>query len=471
MNTHTHIILFLLCIITYMGNSQFIQAQGFAVSGRVIDERGLPVSNADLVLEDAAYRAPRGFETVGTSLTQTNPRGEFEIQALLPGHYVIAVFLPGKQVARKELDIVDHDIQLDFELNDLADELDEIRVDAEGGGAFGMRRLRAVETAALYDGKKNEVVMLDDVTANLATNNSRQIYSRVPGLNIWESDGAGVQMGIGGRGLSPNRNSNFNTRQNGYDIAADALGYPESYYTPPAQALERIEIIRGAASLQYGTQFGGLLNFVFKEGPANKPVDFTSLQTVGSFGLVNSFNSLGGTLGKARYYGFYQYKHSDGWRPNEQLTQHTAYGAIKFQVSDNLWVKPEYTYMTYLAQQPGGLTDAQFSLDPRQSNRERNWFHVDWNLWAVEANYAFTSQTSLNTRFFGLSARRDALGNLGRIDRLDFGGNRDLLTDQFKNWGNETRLLHRYPLLNDLSVLLVGARYYDGFTDRRQGEG
>jgi Fe(3+) dicitrate transport protein len=34
-----------------------------------------------------------------------------------------------------------------------------------------------------------------------------------------------VQLGLGGRGLSPNRNSNFNTRQNGYDTAAaDALG-------------------------------------------------------------------------------------------------------------------------------------------------------------------------------------------------------------------------------------------------------
>ena len=471
MNKKTLIILILLYVICCTGNAQFALGQGFAVSGRVLDDRGLPVSNADLVLEDVGYSNRWGVEAVGTSLTQTDPRGQFEIHSLLPGHYVIAVFLPGKQVARKELDIVNQDIQLDFKLDDLADELDEIRVDAEYGGVFGIRRLRAVETAALYDGKKNEVVMLNDVTANLATNNSRQIYSRVPGLNIWESDGAGVQMGIGGRGLSPNRNSNFNTRQNGYDIAADALGYPESYYTPPAQALERIEIIRGAASLQYGTQFGGLLNFVFKEGPANKPVDFTSLQTVGSFGFVNSFNSLGGTLGKARYYGFYQYKQSDGWRPNEQLTQHTAYGAVNYQVSDKLWVKPEFTYMTYLAQQPGGLTDAQFSNDPRQSNRERNWFHVDWRLWAVEANYSISSKTSINSRFFGLSARRDALGNLGRIDRIDFGGNRDLLIDQFKNWGNETRLLHRYQLLDDLSVLLVGVRYYDGFTDRRQGEG
>ncbi len=71
---------------------------------------------------------------------------------------------------------------------------------------------------------------MKDITANTATNNSRQIYSKIAGLNIFESDGgAGLQLSIGGRGLDPNRTSNFNTRQNGYDISADALGYPESY--------------------------------------------------------------------------------------------------------------------------------------------------------------------------------------------------------------------------------------------------
>ena len=83
------------------------------------------------------------------------------------------------------------------------------------------------------------------------------------------------QLGIGGRGLSPNRNSNFNTRQNGYDISADALGYPESYYTPPAESIERIEVVRGAASLQFGTQFGGMLNFRFKKGPQDKNLNYT----------------------------------------------------------------------------------------------------------------------------------------------------------------------------------------------------
>ena len=57
--------------------------------------------------------------------------------------------------------------------------------------------------------KKSEVIIPEQLVANLATNNARQVYSRVAGLNIWENDGAGLQLSIGGRGLDPNRTSNF----------------------------------------------------------------------------------------------------------------------------------------------------------------------------------------------------------------------------------------------------------------------
>ena len=31
-----------------------------------------------------------------------------------------------------------------------------------------------------------------------------------------------------------------------------------------AEAIKEIQVVRGAASLQYGTQFGGLINFIMK---------------------------------------------------------------------------------------------------------------------------------------------------------------------------------------------------------------
>ena len=143
--------------------------------------------------------------------------------------------------------------------------LSEVIVRANLKKIFQIKRMEDIEGTRIYAGKKNEVILLDVSMANLASNNARQIYNQIPGLNIYQNDDAGLQLNIGGRGLNPNRTANFNTRQNNYDISADALGYPESYYTPPPEGLEEIQIIRGAASLQYGTQFGGLINFKIKK--------------------------------------------------------------------------------------------------------------------------------------------------------------------------------------------------------------
>jgi len=337
---------------------------------------------------------------------------------------------------------------------------------------FTNTNLRGVENFGIYSGKKTEVVSLANLTANVSTNNPRQIYGRVTGLNIWESDGAGLQLGIGGRGLSPNRTANFNTRQNGYDISADALGYPESYYTPPAEALDRIEIVRGAASLQYGTQFGGLLNFRFKRGPQDKKIELTSRQTLGSWGFFGSFNSIGGTVakGKLNYYAYFQYKTGDGWRSNSQFDYRCGYASVEYKPFERLALQLDLTRMDYLAKQSGGLTDKLFQDDARQSVRNRNWFQVDWNLVALSMNYTFSARTRLNIRNFGLIAQRQSIGNLERINVADFGGNRTLIDGQFRNAGQEARLLHQYAWRGLPQTLLLGYRLYYGHSTARQGD-
>jgi Fe(3+) dicitrate transport protein len=425
------------------------------VSGKVDHKSNLKgISGVEMLLD------PLG------EVTQTDREGRFSFSGIMPGTYQLKAsstrFMDVKQV----IQVRDQDVEVDFTIDSLVYSLGPVEINDVGSSAAWMR---SVDGMAIYASKKTELIRIDDLTANLATNNARQTFSRVPGLNIWESDGGGLQLGIGGRGLNPNRTSNFNTRQNGYDIAADALGYPESYYTPPTEALERIEVVRGAASLQYGTQFGGVLNFVFREGPREKPFEFLSRQTVGSFGLFSSFNSVGGTVGKVNYYGFYQYKRGNGWRDNAGFNQHTAYGAINTALSSKVNIGVEVTTMHYLAQQPGGLTDAMFDRDPRQSIRDRNWFKVGWNLAAVTADFRLGDRTMLNVRNFGLLASRKALGFLGGINRTDPGTERDLIAGDFRNFGNETRLLHKYIAFKRPAALLVGARYYQGNTLSQQG--
>ena len=346
--------------------------------------------------------------------------------------------------------------------------LETVQVKDSSAHDFGA--LRRVDDMKVTVGKKTEVIQVDQLTVNKSTNNTRQLYAKVAGLNIFENDGSGLQLSIGGRGLDPNRTSNFNVRQNGYDISADALGYPESYYTPPADALKSIEIIKGAASLQFGTQFGGLLNFKMRAPGGEKPLGLLSKQTVGSWGFFSSFNSIYGTAGKVSYYAYAHYKRGDGWRPNSGYHSLNAYAAVNYQLNSNHSLTLGYTHLNYLAQQPGGLDDAMFAKDARQSNRARNWFAVDWNL----LNLKWTAQLSDNTRWetqvTGLLASRDAIGfRPNRPSQPDNGGKRDLLSGEFKNLSLESRLLQHYQLFNQRQTLLAGIRVYKGDNDSKQG--
>lgn len=431
---------------------------GQSISGKVTLEDGTGLVSVRVFLEG------KGKEVL------TDSKGEYRLSNLSVGTYRVIAFLPGFATKYSDVTLGEADLVINFQLEELHQELAEVIVEDVRPEEAGIGWLQSVSGTAIYEAKKSEVIQLDQIIGNKAANVSRQVYAQVPGLNIWENDGAGLQLGIGGRGLSPNRTSNFNTRQNGYDISADALGYPESYYTPPVQALDRIEIVRGAAGLQYGTQFGGMLNFVFKEAPKEKPVLLESYQTGGSFGLFSSFNRLAGTVGRFSYNTFYQYKRSDGWRPNSDLEQHLAFGSFAYSFAPFLSVKVEHTHMTYLAQQPGGLTDYQFYENPRQSNRERNWFQVGWDLTAMEWNYRPSAAIKFNNRTFHLSANRYAVGNLGRIDRPDDPNqNRNLLKDNYQNVGNELRAVIHYPVAGEKSVLVVGNRLYFGKTLRAQG--
>ncbi|WP_116105183.1 TonB-dependent receptor domain-containing protein [Lewinella sp. IMCC34191] len=361
----------------------------------------------------------------------------------------------------------------------LSQTLSSVTVVGEIEEREALTRLRAVEGTAIYAGRKTEVVSLDALTVNLATNQARQIYAEVSGLNIYENDDAGLQLNIGGRGLDPNRSASFNTRQNGYDISADVLGYPESYYTPPAEALARIEVVRGAASLQYGTQFGGLVNFVFHEPDRTKGFSLLTRQTIGSNRLFTSFNRLSGQLGPLGYYAFYNRKRGDGFRPNSGFSSDNAFVHLDY-VPRNRSGDPsatkisfEYTYLDYLAQQAGGLTDAAFYRDPYASIRERNWFAVDWQLYSLRLDHRFSDRLNFSLNVFGLDASRRAVGfRTNRVSQTDDPEQaRDLLVGNYRNYGAEARLLRRYSLGKQTAIALLGAKVYRADNTALQGPG
>jgi Fe(3+) dicitrate transport protein len=410
------------------------------------------------------------FDVSGNVLAMTDSKGYFEFTSSKKA-FTVVFYLDDYELFETKFDVNTKTVY-NITLNAFSEELSEVEIKAKKRKAFELKRLKDVEGTAIYAGKKTEVILVTESTANLATNNARQLYNQVAGLNIFENDDAGLQLNVGGRGLDPNRTSNFNTRQNGYDISADVLGYPESYYTPAAEGVQEIQVIRGAASLQYGTQFGGLINFVMKKPNPNKAFEVVSRTTLGSFNLFTNFTSIGGTSGKLSYYGYYNYKQGDGFRPNSGFNSKNAYAYLGYDFTTKTKLEAEATYLTYLAQQAGGLTDNMFADDPFQSNRTRNWFNVDWLLYNLKFTHDFTENTKFTFSFFGLNALRDAVGFRDRrVDVADNFEARELLSSDFSNFGFEARFLDKYTFFGKDATYLIGGKYYNASNTSFQGPG
>ena len=245
---------YLICTILVLTASFFeCHAQFSSIKGIIKDFENKPAANTSVSLKGTV----RGV--------QTNLKGEYIIEGLKPGNYTLVVSSVGLKTVEKALDLNNNELKFqDFTLENETFTLNDVQIVASRG-VRGNEHLAEIEGYTINAAKKNEVIKLDNINANLAMNNSRQIFGRTPGISVWENDGSGIQLGVASRGLSPNRSWEFNMRMNGYDITPDPMGYPEAYYTPPMEVVDRIEIVRGASSLQYGPQFGGLMNFVLRK--------------------------------------------------------------------------------------------------------------------------------------------------------------------------------------------------------------
>lgn len=327
---------------------------------------------------------------------------------------------------------------------------------------------------SIYAGKKNALIVLDNVQGNVVTNTMRQVMAKVPGIHIWESDPSGIQIGIAARGLSPNRSWEFNIRQNGYDIAADPFGYPEAYYNPQLQAVQRIEVVRGQGSLQYGPQFGGLVNYILRNGSEiNSKFQFETQQTVGSKALFNSYNAIGGKTEKLHYYSFFDHRNGDGWRNNSRYFTNAGYGTVTYYFTPKFSLTAELMHSHIRSQQPGGLTDTQIGDNAQQSFRSRNWFDIKWTTPALILNYAINDNTRWNTKLFATIGDRSSVGYLQSIlikDSINPAtgqyNNRVLNIDQYRNYGMESRIITDYNLGKMNNTLSGGIRLYTGTTHR-----
>ncbi len=447
--------------------STTLVAQTGNLSGKVKDESGNTVASATIAIEKTSIN------------TLTDDNGKFKLENIPTGTQTIVVRLLGYKPLIQTVEVKENEtIKVNLLIASDIKILNEVTISGKTS-LNGMGHMDETQDGIIYAGKKNEVIVLDSLNANTAQNNPRQVLGRVPGANYSETEGGGFPSnGIGFRGLTPTQSVEMNTRQNGYNLTADLYGYPESYYLPPLEAIERIEVTRGASSLQFGPQFGGVINYITKSGNTTKPFEFTTQQTGGSFGLFNSFNSIGGTYKKWSYYTYAQYKDVTGWRANSQVKQLLGFAKIEYNASSKFKIGLEYSMLRNTIHMAGGLDDQQFIQNSQQSVRARNWIASPWNIMALTAQYKLSENTSLTLKSaVNISQRnlvwRNEDGGIETPDSISTATNtytpREVEHEGFKSITNELRLLSNYKLAGVKQTLAMGVRYFSGFMKRQEG--
>jgi Fe(3+) dicitrate transport protein len=353
-------------------------------------------------------------------------------------------------------------------------DLDEVTVE-QRKNVIHTERLPDVHNTYIMAGKKSEVVQLDGVNGNITEKTGRQIFAKIPGVFVYDMDGSGNQINISTRGLDPHRSWEYNIRQNGVITNSDMYGYPASHYSPAMESVQRVELVRGTSSLQYGAQFGGMINYVTKGPDTTKAFSFETINSAGSFGLFSSYNAIGGKVGKLTYSAYYQKRHSDGYRENAKSDAQSQFVSLSYEVSKSLHIKAELGRSSYVYQIPGPLTDAMFEADPRQSTRSRNYFNPDIYVPSIVIDWKISPATQIkftNSGVYGArnSVMLDAFANVK--DSINTATNsykaRQVDIDNFKSYTSELRLVHQYDIAGFRNIVSGGIQFMHNKLRRRQ---
>ena len=338
-----------------------------------------------------------------------------------------------------------------------------------------IQRLEPIQGTYIHSGKKTEVIEMTQKNAAMTEKYGRQIFAKIPGVFVYDMDGTGNQVNISTRGLDPHRGWEFNIRKDGVLTNSDMYGYPASHYNIPMEAVERIELVRGTGSLQYGAQFGGMLNYSSKQPDITKKFTFESINTIGSYGLVSTYNGASGKIGKLRYSTWVNKKWITGYRDNSDSQYDAEAVSLFYDASKNLRFKLEWTHSNYITHLAGALTDSMFHANPQMATRARNYYNpnihipsftVDWDITPSTKLQLMTSAI-LGTRNSVMFDKPTTIADTIVAETLQY-NNRQVDIDHFNSYTTELRVLQSYKLLKQTSSLTAGVQYMNNDLHRQQ---
>ena len=334
-----------------------------------------------------------------------------------------------------------------------------------------------VQGARINAGKKTTILDFD-AQPRINGNNYRQALAQSPGLVLSEETTPLVSIGY--RGLDPHRAQFTQVLKDGIPIHADQFGYPESYYTPPLDTVDRIEFVRGGAALLYGPQPGGALNYVTHRPRTDRAFSGSTLHTVGDNGYYSTFSHLDGTRGRVGYYGYLNHRRSDGHRSaNSDYTLTSWLGRLALDATtSSRWLLSLETYEEEHAE-PGGLTFAtgattvNYLADRRAPSRRFDRFNLDRNSASLIWEHDLPHGT-FAWRFWGTdyvrASRRQGGGGFGLLPSGPAASTNSIERQSFTSGGTEARLRQDWGPLRR-HALSVGAQFFRSASPRTDSRG
>lgn len=299
------------------------------------------------------------------------------------------------------------------------------------------------------------------LTENQRTNVLPTLMEQVPGLMVTSRGMMGYGVSTGGSGGMMLRGISSGAGQvmvliDGHPQYNGIFGHPiaDAY---PTMMTERVEVLRGPASMLYGSNaMGGVVNIVTRTSEADGSHGYVNLGA-GSWGTLQGEAGYSLRHGKWRATASGQYVRSDNHRPNMGFEQYGGFAKVNYDITPHWNVFADASITHFNASYPG--TTSALMLDADQ------WITRGAIAIGIENHYRLTS------------GRLSIYDNFGR-HKIDDGY--DALTGS-----PQTRLFRSSDALLGISwyqsaVLWSGARLTVGFdyqniyghayyTDRQNG--
>jgi vitamin B12 transporter len=284
-----------------------------------------------------------------------------------------------------------------------ADE-DLLSLELYNGGLSGIVSANRSPRPASQTAENITVVTAQEIEA-LNAHTLVDILVGIPGiqLEMYRTPGTGANIEIQG--------SNFNhvlVLIDDIPINNLTANFPD-IASIPVQMIERVEIVKGAASTSWGSALGGVVNVITKSPLAERPLGGVVSGSLGKQTTSDSRAEVSGTLDRFGYYLSGGYLNSDGLLSNNHVNQGTAYGKLRYEL-------PAHGALSLSALYTDN-SSGQFAFDPFKADQTSRQFISTFSLLYHLSDH-FTVEGALRTRVAdqGVSVRALSSGLLLQQD-------------------------------------------------------